>query len=175
MAKQQIHAGNFLADVRAGMPDSELIEKYGLDGQSLKTAYKRMVQIGAMTQSELHWRMAMLGSTINEEVRRRLPRNYLIVALPVFDATDYDIHGIINDISEQGLQVSGIRTEVGEVRSLLIDPEEFAKLQPIQFDAVVRWAKNNDQSGEYLAGFEITDMTDDALTKVRELIDLLSF
>jgi len=57
MTKITIDAKQFVLDIRAGMNDSEMMEKYGLSAAALQGLFKKMLQGGLLKQSELDDRM----------------------------------------------------------------------------------------------------------------------
>jgi ankyrin repeat protein len=52
MAKITFSAKEFLADIKSGMTDSALMEKYGLSEQGLRSVFKRLVDEGVLKQLE---------------------------------------------------------------------------------------------------------------------------
>jgi hypothetical protein len=104
---------------------------------------------------------------------RQLPRNYLMVRLPVYDMADSSIVGFLRDITEKGLQVAGMNTAKGQAKRLLLQADEFADLSPFSFEAECRWTKPDEQEG-ILAGFQITKINDESLAYLRKLIGFLS-
>ena len=53
MAKIKIKAKELLADIRAGMDDAGLMEKYGLSAKGVLRAMARLIGAGVMSPSEL--------------------------------------------------------------------------------------------------------------------------
>ncbi len=53
MAKIKIRAKELLADIRAGMDDAGLMEKYGLSAKGVLRAKARLISEGVMSPSEL--------------------------------------------------------------------------------------------------------------------------
>lgn len=95
---------------------------------------------------------------------RRIP-----YSVPVFEKKDLKKKGMLRDITENGLGIRGLRTEVGETKTFVIAPTDFLDIDPLVFDAQCRWTKR-DRNGEYLAGFEITDISEPSLRELRKLI-----
>ena len=53
MAKKTIKARELLSDIRAGMDDAGLMEKYGLSARGVLQALNRLIAEGLMSPSEL--------------------------------------------------------------------------------------------------------------------------
>jgi hypothetical protein len=172
--KRVITVANFVRDIRAGMTDTELMDKYNLDALGLENAIGKMIKIKALSQEEWDARIPILDEPSEIRVSRALPRKYVYFSLPVYAADDLAVEGSINDISENGLQIAGIRTEVGETRTFLVKPDEFDEIYPFAFDAICRWSREDDEAGDWVGGFEITDISPAGQLELRKLIDSLS-
>ena len=59
MEKRKINAKEFLADVRAGMDDAGLKEKYGLSSRGVLQAINRLIWHGLMSPDELAQRKSV--------------------------------------------------------------------------------------------------------------------
>ncbi len=59
MAKKKIKARDFLVDVRAGMDDAGLREKYGLSARGVLDAINKLIWHGLMTPDELAQRRSV--------------------------------------------------------------------------------------------------------------------
>jgi hypothetical protein len=112
--------------------------------------------------------------SVNPANQRRATRNYVVASIPVFDAGDPNVQGILCDLSETGLQVSGMPTPVGERRIIVIRADHLADVKPIQVGVVSRWAGPDDDLEEHLTGFEMLSPSPEVVAEVRKLIDLLS-
>ena len=81
---------------------------------------------------------------------------------------------MVRDISELGVGVEGMETEANDERSFVIMCDEIVDIDPIEFDAVCRWAKAGND-GTHSAGFEITHISKSAQIELKKLIHNLSF
>ncbi len=55
--KRTVKARDAVNDIRAGMTDSELMQKYGLSAKGLQRLFLKLLQVKAITQSELNRRL----------------------------------------------------------------------------------------------------------------------
>lgn len=115
------------------------------------------------------------SSSQDPSERRRTPRSFLFVLVPVYDTSDPGAEGRLNDISEQGLQVAGIQSEPGKSKTLIVRADGFVDVSSFQVTADCRWAQIDDQSGECVAGFQITSISDADLEELKKLIQLTAF
>ncbi|MFH1115861.1 MAG: zinc ribbon domain-containing protein [Pseudomonadota bacterium] len=69
MAKRTISAKEILKDMRAGLNDSSLMEKYQLSEKSLKAAFKKLVETGAVKQADLDCRWSAHKRTMPEPMK----------------------------------------------------------------------------------------------------------
>jgi competence protein ComGC len=52
MAKRTINAKEILADIKAGMNDASLMEKYELSEKSLQSVFKKLIDAGHLKQKQ---------------------------------------------------------------------------------------------------------------------------
>lgn len=175
MSKQTIVVKDFVSDIRAGKTDDELMARYNLDERGLRIAFKKLIRVGAIQESELEERKTagMIASDVTE--RHQAPIYYILFSFPIYEAGDLTKEGFVIEISEERLKVAGLSACVGEIKSLLIRADEFADIYPFVFDAVCRWSTADQAEGELIQGFEITNISDTGRQELRKLMRLLSF
>ncbi len=64
--KRKIKAKPFVSDLRNGMGDNELIEKYALSESQLHKVFHKLVDAGAIDEMELFMRTSLSDSTITK-------------------------------------------------------------------------------------------------------------
>ncbi|MGO9121436.1 MAG: hypothetical protein ACLQPD_27980 [Desulfomonilaceae bacterium] len=57
MTKKTVSAKEILADIKAGMDDSGLMQKYGLSDKGLQSIFKKLVDAGGLSQTKLAERL----------------------------------------------------------------------------------------------------------------------
>jgi PAS domain S-box-containing protein len=161
--------------VQAGSPVAQGLDKYGITEDSLDDTFKRLVPQGVTDVQEPS--TEPLSATQEPEdvtVRREIPRNYMVVSVPIYESNNLLMEGTIIDINEKGMKVQGIEAVKGETKSLLIQGDEFHDVFPFIFDAVCRWTTTDEGTGETLAGFQITAISQAGMDELRKLIAALS-
>ncbi|MBI5572665.1 MAG: PAS domain S-box protein [Desulfomonile tiedjei] len=179
--KKTIKSSKITADIRAGIADSQMMDKYGLTATGLDNVFKQLVAAGVVSEDEIE-RKAQPDTREQEQdqqqedetVNRALPRNYMVVSVPIYEANNLLSEGTIIDISEKGLKIQGIKTMEGEKKGLLVQGTEFHDVFPFVFDAVCRWTQTDESTGETVAGYQITAITDAGLQELRKLMAALS-
>lgn len=164
-----------VADIRSGMTDFELMEKYNLSPNGLRRAFQSLVDAGLVTQQELADRLPGYAETVFVESLRELPRHFLAIAVDIYDRTKPELSGTLRDITEKGVGVSGIAAKLGEVKILAIPADKFIDADPILFEARCVWVDREGASMEFRAGFQITKISERCLKDLRTLIRTLSF
>jgi len=81
MSKAPIKSSDVVQDIRNGMNDDELMEKYGLSSTQLTSIFKRLIEAQRITQAELNTRGLILDDQPVREVK------ISPVRIPVFIAT----------------------------------------------------------------------------------------
>ncbi len=162
-------------DILAGVGDVVIMEKYNLSPQEFMEALEKVKNAKGMDAADIKHRMDALMSNVNrKDQERRLPRNYLMFETKVYDNNDPSVSGVINDLTERGLQISGIHSKPGELRDFFIVGSEVIFVEkPLQFMAQCRWVKVDKETGESLAGFEIKKMTPSTLRGIKKLVKKL--
>lgn len=64
MAKRKITGREVLKDIKAGMDDPELMDKYKLSAQGLQSVFNKLVNAGVLTQAELDARVPVSERTV---------------------------------------------------------------------------------------------------------------
>ncbi len=65
-SKRTIRADEIVADLDAGVGDSDLMQKYGLLPQQLELLYKKLLDSGLITVEQLYGRTSISGTTITK-------------------------------------------------------------------------------------------------------------
>jgi hypothetical protein len=172
--KKKIQAADIIADIRSGLTDKELMTKHHLSSKGLQSALTKLIKLQVIDPDEIESRSQLYDDTVNIESMRRAVRVPTPYPVEIRDKNNLNIYGTVRDISELGVGINGIETKFNEKRSFVITCDEIVDVDPIEFDAVCRWAKvGND--GTFSAGFEITHISDRAHTELTKLIHNLSF
>jgi hypothetical protein len=159
MAKRKIDASRIVADLEAGMGDIPVMEKYQISPSELMSILEGLKDTKISSRFKITDRIEALRSKAEVQNRVR-PRSYLLYDLPIYEAHGSEIVGTVVDITEEGVQVAGIKASVNETRSFLIDSTRTVTLKtPLMFEAICRWAKQEGPDGLPEAGFEITNIT----------------
>jgi len=62
--KRKIRAKEFVQDLRNGMGDRQLVEKYALSAEQLRSVFRKLVDSGTIDEMELFVRTSLSDSTI---------------------------------------------------------------------------------------------------------------
>ncbi len=172
--RRKIPARTFVGDLRAGMTDSALMEKYKLTARGLHSAFRKLVAAHVVQASELVGRHSEYDETIDVNDVRALHRDKLDFPLPIYQSDDPDARGIVSDISVMGVGIRGFETEVGAILQFVIPAEEFFQVNSVEFKARCRWVKREDSEERCISGFEIMKVSKGSLAGLRRLIQGLT-
>lgn len=70
MLKPRINAADALADIREGMPDTQIMEKYGLSARGLQSLFGKLKTARLITEEELDRRASLSERTVDLTVFR---------------------------------------------------------------------------------------------------------
>jgi len=168
--KRQIKGRDIVNDLRSGMADHALREKYALSENGLQTIFKKLVALDAISHSELCRRSESYKQRDDDISARQHPRVELTVRVPIYDLQD-STTGILRDISESGLRVAGIEARVGQAKTFQIPLDKLIPADPLLIVAECKWVETRRGSKEYfVAGFEIMDLSDSDRKTLRDFI-----
>jgi hypothetical protein len=163
-----------LQDIREGLGDVPIMEKYGLSPKDYMEILEELT--GTPVAPERIARLAEISdarAAVNLQMRS-LPRCYIYRDLSIHDDTDPASSGSVNDLSEHGIQVVGIPSQIGEIKTFVVTTEPLPDQSSVVFQATCRWVNAQDDFGEYVAGYEITRITHDDVRRLRQVINQLS-
>lgn len=170
----RINTGEIVADIRSGMTELRIMGKYGLSSRGLQSAFWKLVHSGAITWDELFSIYPNLEDSVTLQRIRKSTRNYPILSVKVYEEGNPQNKGKIKDLSDTGLGVIGIVARVGEVKTLVLVPDEFMELEPFSVQAECRWFKPDGPGGLCSAGLELTDIDTKSLEGLHELVQLMT-
>ncbi len=171
--KRQLNGRHILNDLRSGMGDSGLQEKYKISRKSLQTIFKKLVACKAVSHSELYQRSPSYRDRIDRIREREHPRADLAVRVPIYDIGS-GARGVLRDISETGLRVAGIECIVGQTKAFQIPIDMFMQAEPLLVIAECKWTDVIGMHRTYpVAGFAIMDLSETDRLVLRNFIQFL--
>jgi hypothetical protein len=173
-ARRTIPARSFVGDMRSGMTDSALMEKYKLTARGLHSAFRKLLAANVVQPSELVGRHSEYDETVDVNDIRALQRDKVEFPLPIYERDKPESRGTISDITVMGVGIKGFETDVGDVRQFVIPADEFFQVNPVEFKARCRWVKRDESDGECVSGFEIMKVSKGSLARLRRLIQGLT-
>jgi hypothetical protein len=159
-----------LADIKAGMKRSDLLKKYELTEDMLRELSKKLLAAEGKRLSTDQ------DTVILERVEfptREFVRHELDFDLPVYDADQPEIIGTVRDVSEESISVTGVESNVGESKNLVVLADELGQFSSFEFEASCLWAFT-DGSGICVSGFAINKISDTDAQELRKLVRLVT-
>jgi len=146
LPKRQIKAIEVVADIRAGLTDTDLMDKYRLSSKGLQSIFKKLMDGDVLSASELEARVPVFDDTAALDYIRLSPKQELVCLVPVYEASSPDVIGTVCDLTEKSVAVTGIGARVDQEKTLVIPADEFFRIEPFSFDAVCRWVRQGPSS-----------------------------
>ncbi len=172
-AQREIKAKQLIEDIRLRLTASELMQKYQLLPRELESVFRQLRKaIGS--PGTLYGRSHVQGHAPDFDKIRLLPRNDVPLPVPVHDLNRLHLKALLTDITEKGLGVHGIEAQAGDVINFVVRADKFFPVNQFKVRAVCRWAGRSNESGEFAAGFEITDISSKNLDELRNFITSLN-
>jgi hypothetical protein len=171
--KREIKARDFVADLRSGLSDRDLMEKYELTVKDLEVVFRKLIQAKAIGPSERKGTSAQPDDTPYPEMPsdfRISVREQLDFPLPVYEKDFPETRGLVRDVSATGVGTKGIEVEVGDVKILIIPAHELFHVNPVEVEAKCCWSKEEGIHGDCIAGFEIVNVLEGSLEDLQMMI-----
>jgi uncharacterized protein (DUF433 family) len=176
---RQLDSGNMVDDLRSGMSDSELMNKYGLSAEGLRRAFQGMIDAKVITIDDLYATSPSHYDTVFVENMREVPRYHLAVEVVIYELRHPQIKGQLINIGEKGIGIKGIEARIGETKTFIIPTGAFSlafsPLDPVRFDANCVWARKEPITGQWYSGFEIAYISKKCWDDLERLLQSASF
>jgi hypothetical protein len=157
-SKHKISAKAILGDIRSGMTEAGLMEKYNLSAVAVRMAYRKLVDEQLLDPEKLYGRTHTTEEQTDHGKQRRLARVYPQISLVIHELDDPANDGKVTDMSETGIGVVGIRAKVNEIKTFVIPRNDILLTEEFVFKARCRWTRTEQESQLPAAGFEITEV-----------------
>jgi len=172
---QQIDAGDIVKDIRWGMTDSELMKKYDLSSEGLRLVLQTLTDTQVIAVEELYATYPSAHDTVFVENMREFPRRHLAMAVDIYEWKHAEIKGILSTVTEKEIAITGMAARIGETKTFVMPTGDFIEADPVLLEARCQWVEKDKNSGEWIAGFEITKISSKCLDDLRRLIQSLPF
>ncbi len=106
--------------------------------------------------------------------RRKYKRKYMLFKIPAYDAQTRRFLGLVQDITEKGIQLFGVKVDAETSKTLIIQASDYIKTGPLHFEAVCKWTRRENPQGYYVSGFEITNISNEAKENLTKLMDFVT-
>ncbi len=174
-ARKKIKVKGFIRDFRSGTPDTELMAKHGLSREGLYMVYQRLIDLKAIHADEVFGEPELRSKSVDPVHMREMERFCLDFELTVYEAAHPGNRGIVRDITEKGVGLSGISCSQGDHKVLMINPDKFMDISPFLFKGECVWSDLDVVTRQVLSGFKVDEISDEDSDRLRQLIGFLSF
>jgi hypothetical protein len=171
--KRKIIAEHIIRDIRSGMTDERLMEKYMLSERGLNKVFRKLLNHEAMSEEELSTRIASYADLSPLDYLRESTTHELVCLVPIYEENLQNARGSVCELTEKSVGVTGLEAAVDDLKKLVIPADEFFSVSPFSFRAACRWVQQPNEGPEPVAGFEITDISDENYQRLRQLMRLL--
>lgn len=173
MAAHIVKADQVLKDIRRGLTRSEILEKYGLSDSGLQGIVGILVDAEAISRNEIYGELYYhQDDAVAPESARSVSRARLDFEALIYDLKTPEAQGWVLDVSEEGVGLAGIEADVDEIKTLVVLGDPYGEIEPFEFRARCRWTRKED--GDWVTGFQITEITEEHRRELQKLIELVS-
>jgi len=172
LAERDRRAVQILADCRSGMTVAEIAKKNGFLVANFSNILKRLEDPHFLSEGNGTSKTGSRCTEHGDRDRRSFPRlQRPVLTTRIYDAVVPEKTGLILDLSESGIAVSGIESQIGQEKSLFMNVGDFVEYEALTFECRCRWISVSDDAQRDLwAGFEITSISDYSLGCLKTVI-----
>ncbi len=170
---RQINVRELAEDFRTGASGPELMDKYQVSALQLQELLNECLEAGFLQSEDVRRLSSKERPKQAQQVRSVASRHAIGVEIPIYEKDRSDVPGRLLDIAETGVRIKNLPSREGEMKHLVIPADEVVLIDEIEFEAVCRWTRQ-DQEGLFMAGFEITGVSQGSLDELRILIQSIS-
>jgi hypothetical protein len=175
---RRIVSGQVLQDIRSGMGDAGLKEKYKLSSRGLVRLLERLVDSKLMSHSELSEMSGAYRNKVGRIYGRSHVRAYITVPIPVYDigSLGSSATGLLRDISLEGFRLAGIESNVGDVKTFQVPTDMFMNAEPLLLIGECSWATTRAGNRDYwVTGYRMETVTEADAEAITKFINFLLF
>lgn len=168
--KRRINGRDFVRDLRAGLSDGELMEKYDLSSRMLQSVFRKLINARAITPADIYERSPFDETTVDVDTISYSLTGYTAMSAHVYEVSTPEILGQVLDLTEKELKTGGIEAGFAQVMTFIVLAGKAAKIEPIYVRAKCKWCNHDETTGEAVAGFEIVEISEEHKKELRKLI-----
>jgi uncharacterized protein (DUF433 family) len=166
---RKLSISDFIADIGAGMSKDDLMKKYGLSEDMLRLASRKILAKRGKNIPD-YGPETLIEDMPGLLATREFVRHEVDFELPIYELSRPDVHGLVRDVSEEGIGVSGIRADIGDVKTLVVLGDDFGQFSSFEFEGYCRWCYTDPADGTSLTGFGINKISKGDLRQLQKLV-----
>jgi len=172
LAERQRKAVQILADYRSGMSVDEIGKRNGFLAANISNILKRLEDLNFLSNDNSPGKTGSRRTEHDTQDRRSFPRlQRPVLTTRIYEAVVPEKTGLILDLSEGGIGVRGIESQMGQEKTLFMNVGDFVDYVPLIFECRCRWISvSDDAQRDLCAGFEITTISDNSLGRLRTVL-----
>jgi hypothetical protein len=173
--KKQISIKKIVSDIRNGVSDSQLIDKYRISAKGLQSVFRKLVAARELSPEELRHRMQNYDDTgtLEFDTLQFTPGQTLTCLVTVHDSLSPEFRGSICEVTDDGFMITGMESRTGDTRKLTVATDDFFPIDAFTVEAMCKWARNDGPEDSWIAAFEISKVSEDDKGKLSELARLV--
>jgi hypothetical protein len=165
----KISAAEFVQDLRTGMTSCELMNKYSVTARELDGVLSQLKKV-LVDPAKVYGRASQDATSGTADKIRFFRRYKIELPVGICDANNPAIRGEVRDVSERGIGVQKMDTNVDEIKNLVVLANEFFSINPFGFEAQCRWTCPTTDDRRLLAGFEIIKISEESSRSLGKFI-----
>lgn len=172
-SKRKIPGSECVTLIRSGVTDEELMERYRLSRKGLQKLYQALIEARKIREEEIYAHSALFRRRVDHLHERGTRRLDLNLPLWIYEMASAR-KGLVRDISETGMRVAGIASQVGEEKNFRLPVDMFLGSDDLQFSARCVWARRKGKRLTYSeCGYRIVNISQICRETLGQLVGML--
>jgi Mor family transcriptional regulator len=163
-----------LADIRAGVNRSDLRKKYGLTDETLREVIKKLLAAEGKRSADDDGPETLIEEPDEFLTTHEFVRHEVDFDLPVYEADRPETLGMVRDVSEAGMSVTGIEASEGDIKTLVVLGDELGQFSSFEFEGYCRWCFTDSVDRTCFAGFAIQKISKTDARELKRLVHTIT-
>ncbi len=174
MSARQFATQEILEDIRKGMGMSDIMDKHRLSSRNLQGIVTILLDAKFLTRNDLYGEFHDFIDNVFPEYSRQADRIEPDAVVLVYESERPEAQGHVIDINMDGIGVMGIDTQVDDMKKLVVLGDAYGESAPVEFKALCRWKKMDQETGLCVAGFQIIDIATEDKSELENMINKMA-
>jgi hypothetical protein len=169
--RRRINANNLIYDIRRGLDEADLMEKYHLCLLEFQNLAKALLEAKLISTDDLLG-LPLFSEAVSGPSKPVISQQFTpMISLKIWDVLDPDVWGDVMFLSPTSFRIEGLEAAVGETKTLVIQSSGFQDNKPLVLDAKCVGIRHDYRSNSVSLEFKLVNLASVVLREYKDLLD----